>query len=93
MFGYARNKASELKRQLQDILVHDYVIKWKHFPRYWSFVRVIEIMSGRFGPYLHLVAMSAVPAVLLTHKLAAARASPVQLVAAAPWLSITVKWG
>ena len=22
--------------------VHDDVIKWKHFPRYWSFVRVIH---------------------------------------------------
>ena len=22
--------------------VHDYVIKWKHFPRYWPFVRGIH---------------------------------------------------
>ena len=24
------------------IMIHDYVIKWKHFPRYWPFVRGIH---------------------------------------------------
>ena len=27
---------------------HDYVIKWKHFPRYWPFVRVIHRSAVNF---------------------------------------------
>ena len=29
-------------------MIHDYVIKWKHFPRYWPFVRGIHRDNGEF---------------------------------------------
>ena len=28
--------------------IHDDVIKWKYFPRYWAFVRGIEPVTGEF---------------------------------------------
>ena len=31
---------------------HDDVIEWKHFPRYWPFVRGIHRSPVEFGPYL-----------------------------------------
>ena len=31
-----------LRSWVNDICIHDDVIKWKHFPRYWSFVRGIH---------------------------------------------------
>ena len=33
---------SEKKQTVRLLLSHDYVIKWKHFPRYWPFVRRIH---------------------------------------------------
>ena len=35
-------RASQLPNQLRDHHQHDDVIKWKHFPRYWPFVRGIH---------------------------------------------------
>ena len=32
---------------------HDDVIKWKHFPRYWLFVRGIHRSPGRTDTYMH----------------------------------------
>ena len=35
-------------RQLIWWWIHDDIIKWKHFPRYWSFVRGILPVTGEF---------------------------------------------
>ena len=40
--GHCRGIHDWLFKSLQLILKHDDVIKWKHFPRYWPFVRGIH---------------------------------------------------
>ena len=39
-FAYA--KTAPWSNEHEIILHHDDVIKWKHFPRYWTFVRGIH---------------------------------------------------
>ena len=35
-------KQNKMNTYYSSILCHDYVIKWKHFPRYWPFVRAMN---------------------------------------------------
>ena len=39
---YIMTVGPDLSQDLWHITIHDDVIKWKHFPRYWSFVRGIR---------------------------------------------------
>ena len=41
MIRRSNTEKKELKRCSLDT-IHDHVIKWKHFPRYWPFVRVMH---------------------------------------------------
>ena len=45
IIGYGANKSQSILRSCFIILRHDDVIKWKHFPRYWPFVRGIHRSS------------------------------------------------
>ena len=46
-FGDLASTRDKLSRGPRLIHTHDDVIKWKHFPRYWPFVRGIQIPAQR----------------------------------------------
>ena len=45
-FGHGNHADENLKRGGLNKIAHDDVIKWKHFPRYWPFVRGIHRSPG-----------------------------------------------
>ena len=41
LFKYGLNDNIRVSHKIDTLPLHDDVIKWKHFPRYWPFVRWI----------------------------------------------------